>query len=343
LQKVVDPDHATINQEGCLKCSTRPNNLVEGILNGHQKATLSKTMNTHFELRAVVPDALVDTIDAHLLENELIDWVMLQKDPREPYELFGVFSDADTAQKALSELRAEFPELPERFTEKVVDVVDWQNAYKKFLKPWSDRQLYWVPLWERESYGSPASAVCIYLDSGMAFGTGAHETTRLCASRLLDYHERQTDSLDELQVIDAGCGSGILALSASALGFKNVVGFDMDPQAIEVCQRNTDENPQIPAPEFEIADLEKGLHSKQADLLLANIQTDVLIPFRSQLTRSVKASGTLVLSGILTKEAEQVRMYYATEFDQLHSGETVSIDSRQYGEWSDLQFSLSRA
>jgi ribosomal protein L11 methyltransferase len=175
----------------------------------------------------------------------------------------------------------------------------------------------------------------------MAFGTGAHETTRLCAHRLLNYYESHGEYLDKSQIIDAGCGSGILALSAAALGFKNVSGFDIDPEAIVVCLKNASENPHITRPDFRTADLENGLKNTRADLLLANIQTDVLIPYSQQLVQSVSPSGTLVLSGILTKEVEQVRTRYMSEFARLYSEKMIDVDSRQDGEWSDLQFKIA--
>ena len=297
-------------------------------------------MSKQFELLATVSSETATALEDYFLENELTDWGILQKEPTDPYQLFGIFPDSSTAHKALAELRAFFPKLPKKFTEKIIEDADWKNAYKEFLKPWNDRQLHWVPLWERTTYSVPTDEVCVYLDSGMAFGTGAHETTRLCARRLLDFYEAHTHSLDKLQLIDAGCGSGILALSAAALGFRNVIGFDIDPEAIAVCNKNADENSQIRKPEFKIADLQKGLHGKQADILLANIQTDVLIPFGLQVAKSVAPSGTLILSGILTREVELVRAYYTTEFAKLYSATTVTVDSRQDGEWSDLKFQL---
>ena len=298
-------------------------------------------MSTQFELRATVSDELADALENHFLENEWIHWGILQKELHDPYEVFGIFSDSDSAHAALSDLRAAFPELPEEFTETTLEDTDWQNAYKEFLKPWSDRQLHWVPLWERNTYTAPANAICVYLDSGMAFGTGAHETTRLCARRLLDYYEAHRDSTDTLQIVDAGCGSGILALSAAALGFENVIGFDIDPEAIAVCLKNASENPHITTPQFKTADLNTGLNDKQADLILANIQTDILIPFSLQLVQSVCPSGTLTLSGILTAEVETVRAHYEAEFGRVYPETALDVDSRQDGEWSDLNFRLS--
>ena len=180
----------------------------------------------------------------------------------------------------------------------------------------------------------------VYLDAGMAFGTGAHETTRLCARRLLDYLESNQEQLEALEIIDAGCGSGVLALSAAALGFKNILGFDFDPEAIRVCHKNAQENKHIPAVQFEVADLEKGLNGRQADLLMANIQTDVLIPHSDPVVTGVKSGGTLALSGILTKELDEVRSHYETQFAKLRAEDKITVHSRQDGEWADLLFIL---
>ena len=298
-------------------------------------------MSTQFELRAIIPDEMADLLDGFFFEIESAHWGIMQKEVNDPYEVFGIFADATEAHVALAELRIEFPTLPQTFTETVLEDADWQNAYKEFVKPWSDRQLHWIPLWERDNLKTPTDAAVVYLDAGMAFGTGAHETTRLCARRLQDYRDANSGELESLEVIDAGCGSGVLALSASVLGFKKILGFDFDPEAITVCRSNSEENPHITQLEFEVADLEKGLKDRQADLLLANIQTDVLIPHCNPVVHGVKSGGTLALSGILVKELDLVRSHYEATFAELRPDDTITVDSRQDGEWGDLQFVLS--
>ena len=165
---------------------------------------------------------------------------------------------------------------------------------------------------------------------------------RLCARRLLDYLETYPDALETDDVIDAGCGSGVLALSASALSFQKIYGFDFDPEAITVCHSNSAENTHLVKPEFVVADLEKGFAGgRQGDLVLANIQTDVLIPHCDPLVRGVKAGGTLALSGILTKELDQVRTHFLKQFAAQRPEAGIAIDSREDGEWGDLLFTLS--
>ena len=298
-------------------------------------------MSTQFELRTIIPDEMADLLDGHFFEIESAHWGVMQKEINDPYEVFGIFAGKAEALESLAELRIEFPKLPETFTETVIEDADWQNAYKEFVKPWNDRQLHWIPLWDRDKLETPAEAAIVYLDAGMAFGTGAHETTRLCARRLQDYRDAHTNRLNTLEVIDAGCGSGVLALSASVLGFKKILGFDFDPEAIVVCGSNAVENRHIAKLDFEVADLEKGLKGRQADLLLANIQTDVLIPHSDHVVQGVRSGGTLALSGILVKELDQVSEHYQAKFAELRPKDTISVDSRQDGEWGDLLFVLS--
>jgi len=299
-------------------------------------------MSNQVELRARIPDDLVEILDGYFFETESSYWGIMQKEITDPFEVFGIFPDEATAESELAALREEFKNLPEDFELTEIIDADWQNAYKEFVKPWSDRQLHWIPLWERENLTAPEGSAVVYLDAGMAFGTGAHETTRLCARRLLDYLEAHPDALDAHDLIDAGCGSGVLALSASALGFKKIFGFDFDPEAITVCHSNSEENTHLAKPDFAVADLEKGFaDGLQGDLVLANIQTDVLIPHCDPLVNGVKAGGTLALSGILTKELEQVRNHFAEQFAAQRPEVKIAIDSREDGEWGDLRFSLS--
>ena len=299
-------------------------------------------MSNQVELRAGIADEMADTLDDYFCEIESQYWGIIQKEIADPYELFGIFPDEATASAALAMLRKDFKSLPADFELTEIVDADWQNAYKEFVTPWSDRQLHWIPLWERDNIETPDDAAVVYLDAGMAFGTGAHETTRLCASRLQDYRDAHADQLDTTEVIDAGCGSGVLALSASALGFKKILGFDFDPEAITVCQSNSVENAHLAKPKFMVADLEKGFAGdRQGDLVLANIQTDVLIPHCDPLIKGVKAGGALALSGILTKELNQVRAHFAEQFSTLRPEAKIAIDSCKDGEWGDLLFTLT--
>ena len=133
-----------------------------------------------------------------------------------------------------------------------------------------------------------------------------------------------------LRVVDAGCGSGILALSAVLLGFGHVSGFDNDPEAVRVSEENAVLNGLAGRVAFRTAGLDDGLAGVQADVLLANIQADVLLRFAPVLVGAVAPGGILVLSGILAQELAQVRAGFTA------AAPGWRIDSRVMGEWSDL-------
>ncbi|CAI8290682.1 MAG: Ribosomal protein L11 methyltransferase [Opitutia bacterium UBA7350] len=292
-------------------------------------------MSTQWELRAVIPAKLADALEAHCYELDASPWGISQKEPQDPFELFGFFPNASAADSALMNLRAVFKELPDDFELQEIADANWQNAYKAFVKPWSDRILHWIPLWERETTQAPKGAAVVYLEAGMAFGTGSHETTRLCARRLIDFLELRPTDLETAQVVDAGCGSGVLALSAAALGFKQIEAFDVDPEVLAVCQNNNRENPHLPSLNYTVGDLDSGLNHKQADLLLANIQADVLMPAAKNLLQALRPGATLALSGILVQEIEAVRAHFQNAC-HTHFQNKFRIESRTDGEWADL-------
>jgi ribosomal protein L11 methyltransferase len=203
---------------------------------------------------------------------------------------------------------------------------DWKESYKEHFKAWKFGRLHWVPVWERQSFSLPAGEQVLWLDPGMAFGTGNHETTRLVVERLVELAARETGG----RVIDAGCGSGILALSAAKLGYRKVAAFDNDPLAVAVSRENAELNELAGKVDFYLGDLVTGLAGRRAELVLANIQADVLAKFAPQLLAAVAPGGVLVLSGILAMELAQVREVFVA----LAPG--ALSDTRTLGEWSEL-------
>jgi len=204
---------------------------------------------------------------------------------------------------------------------------NWKESYKIHFKAWKFGELNWVPVWERDTFVLPAGEQVLWLDPGMAFGTGNHETTRLVVERLVDYKQRNGA---KGRVLDAGCGSGILALSAIKLGFNDVAGFDNDGVAVQVSEANAGLNAMAGAARFFVGDLVTGLAGHQAELVLANIQADVLVHHSRELVAAVAPGGELVLSGILAGEADRVATAFAGIVPDWRS------DSREMGEWSDL-------
>ncbi len=290
------------------------------------------------ELHANVEVDLAERLEAHFCEWLRSPWSLLQERSGLPYRLSGYFEDPSEANHAWHSLRDAFPELPEAPASRTLDDADWQNAYKAFIQPWQERDVHWVPLWERATYAVPEDHVALYLDAGMAFGTGSHETTRLCLRRLLDFRDARGDHFAETRLLDAGCGSGILALTACKLGWRQVAGFDRDPEAIRVSRENAQANDlPLGAADFFEAALEDGLHQREADLVIANIQADVLMLHGPELLQSVRPGGWLVLSGVLAVEWADTAAFFHQQARAIWSPDTPRPEVESMGEWSVLR------
>ncbi len=283
------------------------------------------------KLSATIIDALVQPLEDAFCELTRSNWGIEKINDRMPPELFGYFDSLDEAKQAYAELLERFSNLPADFKIEDINDCDWQNEYKKFLKPWTYQDLHWVPVWQRDEYSVPADDKVLYFDAGLAFGTGDHPTTRLCAMSMLDY-AKKSDVSDKF-IVDAGCGSGILALTAKLYGYGKIYGFDRDEEAVRVSIENAKFN-SIPLENvsFEHAGIEKALAGKKADIILANIISDVLCIYADVLIDSVKAGGRLVLSGILAVENEKVREYFISR----GGDRFASCESMVMGEWSRL-------
>ncbi|WP_438481883.1 50S ribosomal protein L11 methyltransferase [Oleiharenicola lentus] len=288
-----------------------------------------------FELKLEVSLAAAVAIEELLAEREEQRLMVLEDKPAARAWITGYFEARDEALEAWSALRADAGtiELPASEPEvRELPDADWKNSYKAHFKAWKFGKLNWVPVWEKETFALPAGEAVLWLDPGMAFGTGNHETTRLVVERMVSI-AGQTGTAG--RVIDAGCGSGILALSAVLLGYRDVAAFDNDAEAVRVSEENAVLNDLAGRVEFYVGDLVTGLAGRQAELVLANIQADVLMRFVNELCASVAPRGSLVLSGILSQELERVREVFAA----VAAG--WRVESRVMGEWADLTLTRS--
>ena len=286
-----------------------------------------------FKIKAEISPEAVDAIDEVLQELGVEGWSLLQDVIVQRAWIVGIFADSVTGRSswdALVPLVATLSTLAEPEFRELADQ-DWRDSYKAHFKASQFGRLHWVPVWERSSFQPAAGEVVIWLDPGLAFGTGNHETTRLCCERLVVLAEQAGGRVGELSVIDAGCGSGILALSAAKLGFGRILGFDNDAEAVRVSEENAAMNELAGAVDFFTGDLISGLSGgRQAEVVLANIQADVLMRFVNELIGAVAPGGNLVLSGILAIELNKVRAVFEQAVP------TWKIASRVMGEWSDI-------
>ncbi len=288
------------------------------------------------EVKIPLPVAAAEAVENALASAENADWGVFEDRPTATAWLGSYFPDETAAREGEKRARRDLSGVTELGAAECRPMpdADWRESYKAHFKPWHFGRMHWVPLWERDTYAVPTGEVAVLLDPGMAFGTGNHETTRLCCERMVTLAEEARTAGRKtagLRVIDAGCGSGILAISAVKLGFSPVAGFDNDAEAVGVSRENAVLNSVADQIDFYVGDLITGLKGRQADLVMANILANILRDFARELIAAVAPGGWLVLSGILATEVESVRRDFAT----LAPG--WALESRTLGEWSDVK------
>lgn len=181
---------------------------------------------------------------------------------------------------------------------------DWERAWMDLFHPMQFGRRLWIR--PSGSTITQPDAVIVDLDPGLAFGTGTHPTTALCL-RWLDGHDLRGKT-----VIDFGCGSGVLGIAALKLGAARVVAVDHDPQAVLATRDNAARNAVGDHIEVRHSD---GFEAHSADLVMANILANVLIALAPQIQHLVTPGGTLVMSGVLQGQADDVMRAYTDSLD----------------------------
>jgi len=188
------------------------------------------------------------------------------------------------------------------------DDEDWINNWKEFFKPFRVADdIIIKPTWE-ELEDKKDGDIVIEIDPGTAFGTGAHETTKLCIQGLRKYITKET------KMLDVGCGSGILSIIGLKLGAKQAVATDIDPAALTATYENVEVNG-IVSDQFSvfsgniIADeaLQKEIGLNAYDVVVANILADVIIPLSAEVGQHMKPGALFISSGIIDMKQEEVR------------------------------------
>lgn len=201
----------------------------------------------------------------------------------------------DTLLALSKEYPADFIGTLEMDTEQVFEE-DWANAWKKYFKPVkiTDR-LTVKPTWEE--YSPTEGEIVLEIDPGMAFGTGTHESTNMCLTLLDEYIKGGEEMLD------VGCGSGILSIAGSKLGAKSVLSVDNDSMCVKVTNENIIENGCTNI-EAVCGDLTDKAGGKKYDVIVANIVADVIVRLNDSVGELLEDDGVYICSGIIdAKEA----------------------------------------
>ena len=178
---------------------------------------------------------------------------------------------------------------------------DWANNWKQFFKPMNvGRRLRLIPTWELDEDGRSPEGIKakaegrkrLVIDPGMAFGSGQHETTRLCLTLLEEYVR------EGIRMLDVGCGSGILAIAGLLLGAESAVGVDIDPLSVKIAGENAVINgvrERLTLAEGDLASKVSGRFS----LITANIVADVIIRLLPDAAGLLEDGGAIIVSGII--------------------------------------------
>ena len=229
------------------------------------------------------------------------------RDIEKPLTEIGVYFENGDPRGALS-AALKVVGVETQLEEREIADEDWKFAYRRHFKTEKvSERIITVPEWEwEERMENGGEEVFIKLDPGMAFGTGKHETTKACLG-FIDEIAATAPSLDSF--LDMGCGSGILSIAAAKLGFKEVEGFDVDPEAVEASRENAAKNAvDVKFRKFALgrspsAAVDVKPRAK-AQVVAANILGPLLIRFADEITGYV--GNTLIISGILSGLYDEV-------------------------------------
>ena len=262
--------------------------------------------------------AKIDLIDEDLLNKDRTKAIVhIYIPPHEnPSEAVAFLTERYTAEK-----------IPHDIDIAVCRNQDWENNWKDYFKSIPvGKKLMIHPVWDDDF--DPGDRAVLDIEPGLAFGSGGHDTTRLCLEMMEDYVTRDTEFLD------VGCGSGILSVSALLLGAKKAVAVDIDPLAVKKARENAELNgfdeTRYTALEGDLADKVTGKYN----VVAANIVADVIILFCSQVKEFMSDDAVLITSGIIdTREPDVLEAFKKYGFS--------IVERRERGGW--LCFALKKS
>ena len=236
-------------------------------------------------------------------------------------------------RRELEELRA-FIDIGEgSIEESQTEDVDWVNNWKKYFHQFYVDDVLIIPSWE-EVKPEDEDKMIIHIDPGTAFGTGMHETTQLCIRAIRKY------VTEGAEVLDVGCGSGILGMLALKFGAGHSLGTDLDPCAIDATHENMEVNG-IRKDQYEVmigniiddTTVQDAVGYEKYDIVAANILAEVLVPLTPVILHQLKPGGIYITSGIIddkeTKVVETVKAAGLEVLEVNHQGEWVSVVARK--------------
>ena len=272
-----------------------------------------------------------DPNDFYYQVKDKLAWDYIEKEVfdygHEDVKVIAYFSQEENIEEKISILKERFNKLDDidldmgtlEIYKKIVKQENWENEWKKYFKVQKvSDNIVIKPTWE--DYDKKENEKIIEIDPGMAFGTGTHETTRMCINSIEKYIKKD----DEL--IDIGCGSGILSIAGAILGAKKVIGVDLDKLAVKISQENVELNNYQDIIEIRYGDLTNVIKEK-ANIVVANIIADIVVMLSQNIKQFMKEDGYFISSGIINDKRAFV------EENLIKNGFEI-IESNNEGEWN---------
>lgn len=248
--------------------------------------------------------------------------------------------EEDDKEEILKNIREELEDMKSyvnvgscKIEESQTEDVDWVNNWKKYFHQFYVDDVLIIPSWE-EVKPEDEGKMIVHIDPGTAFGTGMHETTQLCIRQIRKYVTEDT------QILDVGCGSGILGMLALMFGAKHSVGTDLDPCAIDATHENMEVN-HIEKDRYEVMigniiddkNIQDQVGYEKYDIVVANILAPVLVMLTPVIVNQLKPGGIYITSGIIDDKeetvVEAVKKAGLEVLEVTYQGEWVSVTARK--------------
>jgi ribosomal protein L11 methyltransferase len=276
-----------------------------------------------------------DLIEGYIFEISPSPWVIVENSLSKDSTLIGFFQNAKIWEEAKTDLMLNIPNIQlDCCVHLEIKNEDWKDSYKAHFQPWKYKEFHLIPSWMKKDYALPTDHLSLLLDPGMAFGTGNHETTRMCLEFLIDA-PTPNSSQYKGSLLDLGCGSGILSLAASLLNYGPVIGLDNDEDSVRISRENAAINQLADKVTFKVADLCKlDAEIGKFDCIVANIQADVLISNAQIILSLANFQSTIILAGILANEIEDVVEIFNDHLPE----NSFELTIKEMGEWASVKF-----
>jgi len=252
-----------------------------------------------------------DPSDFYYQTKDELAWDYIEKEVfdygHEDVKIIGYFSQEEDIEQKINDLKERLSNLGGigvelgtlEISKKIIYQKNWENEWKKYFKTQKiSKNIVIKPSWE--NYEKQADEKIIEIDPGMAFGTGTHETTKMCINAI----EKYIKSEDTL--IDIGCGSGILSIAGAILGAKKVIAVDLDKLAVKISKENVELNNYKDIIEIRHGNLTDVITEK-ADIIVANIIADAIVMLSENIKDFMKEEAYFISSGIINEKADYVK------------------------------------